>query len=496
LPTDRLATDRLATDTPRQPLVVVGHKSNRQVLLAVDQVAEARGLAAGMSLTHARAMVPDLVACPADPAGDGAALEQLAAWCLRYTPLVAPAPPDGIWIDVTGCTHLFGGERRLLRDLLDRLGDQGLEARVGIADTPGAAWAAARFLASRQDPMAIIPPEAQAAVLAPLPIDALCLPADTVDDLRLLGFETMADLAAVPRAPLVRRLGARVVTRLDQVLGAVAEPITPVVPPDLIQARETFEEPLLDAEPLAAAIDRLTQSVCLALERCGKGAHRLDLLFGRVDSVTLTIRVTTVRPSRDARHLGRMLQERLTRIDPALGVETMCLVATRADALAPTTGALMDGDQAGRPTAELMDRLMNRFADHAVYSLLPIETPIPERSARRVPPHLSPASAALLKGPPRPVRFLVEPSPIQAMALLPDNPPVAFTWRRVRHRIRRAEGPERIAGEWWKREGEMFSIRDYYRVEDESGRRFWLFRRGDGSAAETGDGCWFLHGFF
>ena len=482
--------------SPRHPLVVVAHRDNRQVLCAVDHVAEAQGLAAGMPLTHARAMVPDLVVHPADPAGDAAALDRLAAWCLRYAPLVAPVPPDGIWIDVTGGAHLFGGERRLLRDLLDRLADQGLDARAGIADTPGAAWAAAHFLASRQDKAAIIPPEAQAATLAPLPIEALDLPPETAADLRLLGFETIADMTATPRAPLVRRLGARVVARWDQVRGAAAEPITPLVPPGLIQARETFEEPLLDAEPLGACIDRLTQSVCSALERGGQGARRLDLLFGRVDGVTLTIRVSTVHPSRDARHLGRMLRERLARIDPALGVEVMRLVATRADTLAPVTGALLGRDQAGPPTAELTDRLVNRFADHAVYSLLPIESRIPERSARRVPPHLSPPAAMGLRGPPRPVRFLVEPSPIRAMALLPDCPPVAFTWRRVRHRIRRAEGPERIAGEWWKRDGEILSIRDYYRVEDESGRRFWLFRRGDGSAPETGDGSWFLHGFF
>jgi protein ImuB len=177
-------------------------------------------------------------------------------------------------------------------------------------------------------------------------------------------------------------------------------------------------------------------------------------------------------------------------------VEVMRLVATRTDALAPVTGALLARDQAGPSTAELTDRLVNRFADHAVYSLRPVETHIPERSARRVPPHLSPPAPTWMRGPPRPIRFLAEPSPIQAIALLPDRPPVAFTWRRVRHRVRRAEGPERIAGEWWKRDGEMFSIRDYYRVEDENGRRFWLFRRGDGSAAETGDGSWFLHGFF
>ena len=547
------------------------------VLAAVDVVAAESGLSPGMTLAQARAMVPGLVVCPADPAGDAAALRRLAGWCLRYAPLTAPDVVEGgrsggiwssgIWIDVTGTAHLFGGEVRLLRDLLGRLAEQGLVARAAIADTPGAAWAMARWgtparsaevaptpppplrgrageggkprhglggisphpnpppeggrgrvvitPSSRQPvpsrhlvpprhlpvpPMdaIIIPPGAQTTALASLPLDALRLPRALTDSLRVLGFEQIRDLTAAPRAPLVRRFGPLLVTRLDQAHGAVFEPIIPLVPPDLIQARLAFPEPILTADALSVVIARLTREVCEALEQAGQGARRLDLLFERVDGAIPILRVGTARASRDPRHLARMLDERLERIDPGLGVEAMRLVVLQADPLAqaqavmPNTGR----DAAHQDLGPLVDRLANRLGAASVYRAEAVESDVPERSARRVPP-LSPKPRTTWPADlPRPVRLLDPPQPIEAMALLPDHPPIAFTWRRVRHRVRHADGPERIAGEWWKRDGEMRSVRDYFRVEDEEGRRFWLFRRGDGADPDTGDRRWFLHGFF
>lgn len=530
---------------------------NRLVLAAVDAVAAEGGLSPGMTLAQARAMVPGLVVCPADPAGDAAALRRLAGWCLRYAPLTAPdvaeggrsggGAPDGVWIDVTGTAHLFGGEVRLLRDLLGRLAEQGLTARAAIADTPGAAWAMARWgtpacsaeiaptppppLRGRERVVAapsfmqphpprqpapsrhpipprllptppldaiIIPPGAQTTALAPLPIDALRLPPALTDSLRVLGFERIRDLTAAPRAPLVRRFGPLLLTRLDQAHGAVFEPIIPLVPPDLIQARLAFPEPLLTAEAFSAVIARLTREVCGALEQAGQGARRLDLLFERVDGAIPTLRVGTARASRDPRHLARMLDERLERIDPGLGVEAMRLVVLQADPLAQAQAIMPDTgrDAAQQDLGPLVDRLANRLGAASVYRAEAVESDVPERSARRVAPLSPKPRTAWPADLPRPVRLLDPPQPIEAMALLPDHPPIAFTWRRVRHRVRHADGPERIAGEWWKRDGEMRSVRDYFRVEDEEGRRFWLFRRGDGADPDTGDRRWFLHGFF
>jgi protein ImuB len=410
-------------------------------------------------------------------------LTTLAEWCLRYAPLAAPDPPDGLWIDVTGSTHLHGGETRLLRDLV-----QQLSARAAVADTPAVAHAVARFGGG-----GVVPPGAD--VMADFPIEALRLPADVLANLRLMGFERVGPLAAAARAPLVRRFGAMLALRLDQAVGTVFEPIVPVVPAALIQARLAFVEPLLTADAFSSVIVRLAGMVCGDLERAGLGARRLDLLFERVDGRVQAIRVGTARPNRDTRHLGRMLDERLERVDPGLGVEAMRLVVATADPLGCVQVSSSVVEIASPDLAPLVDRLANRLGEARVYRIAPVESDVPERSVRRVPA-LARAAGGWPADLPRPVRLLNPPQPIDAMALLPDHPPVAFTWRRVRHLVRHADGPERIAGEWWKRDREWASVRDYFRVEDEDGRRFWLFRHGNGSDADTGDMRWFLHGMF
>jgi protein ImuB len=392
-------------------------------------------------------------------------------------------PPDGLWIDVSGGAHLHGGETRLLRDLTGRL-----QARAAVADTPAVAHAVARFGAG-----GVVPPGSD--VMAGFPIAALRLPADMLAALHLLGFERVGPLAAAPRAPLVRRFGPELARRLDQAAGVLFEPIVPVTPAALIQARLGFVEPLLTAEAFSTVIARLVAQVCTDLERAGQGARRLDLRFERVDGSVQALRIGTARPVRDARHLGRMLDERLERIDPGLGVEAMHLIVSVADRLGFMQTASAMVAEPSPDLSPLVDRLANRLDETGIYRIAPVESDVPERSVRRVPP-LARITGTWPPDLPRPVRLLDPPQPIEAMALLPDHPPVAFTWRRVRHRVRHADGPERIAGEWWKRDREWSSVRDYFRVEDEDGRRFWLFRRGNGSDTETGDMRWFLHGFF
>jgi protein ImuB len=377
-----------------------------------------------------------------------------------------------------------------------------------VADTPGAAHAMARFGPTE---VTVVPSGGQETALAKLPLAALRLPADTLDGLRLMGIEQIGALAALPRAPVVRRFGAIVTTRLDQAFGRVAEAIEPEFPPELIQTRLTFVEPLSTPEAFATVIDRLTGSVCATLERSGHGARRLDLLFELVDGSTQAIRIGTARASRDTPHLARLLKERIERIDPGMGVEAMRLVVPRTDVLTPVQAAarLTASDIEEPDIAPLIDRLANRLGSEHVYRVAPVDSDVPERSVRRVPDKAGGMEPAKAGGTcparagrtwpadlPRPVRLLDPPQPVEAMALLPDHPPMAFTWRRVRHRVRRADGPERIAGEWWKRGGETRSVRDYFRVEDEDGHRYWLFRRGDGENGVTGDMRWFLHGFF
>ncbi len=466
------------------PLVTAANR----VLTAVNAVAAGLGLRPGIKLAQAQAVVPRLVVHDADPVGDAAALVRLAEWCLRYAPLTAVDPPDGLWIDVSGSTHLHGGEARLLRDLVQRLNNHGLAASAAVADTPAVAHAVARFGNG-----GVVP--SGTAVIANFPIEALRLPAATLADLRLMGFERIGPLTVAARAPLVRRFGTMLALRLDQVEGKVFEPIVPIMPPTLVQARLTFVEPLLTAEALSYVIARLVDMVCNDLEQAGLGARQLDLLFERVDGSIQAIRVRTALPGHDARHFGRMLDERLEHVDPGLGVEAMRLVVPYTDRLdfVQTTSCLVG--ETSPEIAPLLDRLANRLGETRIYRIAPVESDVPERSVRRLPA-ISRIDGGWPADLPRPIRLLDPPQPIDAIALLPDHPPIAFTWRRVRHRVRHADGPERIAGEWWKRDREWLSVRDYFRVEDDDGRRFWLFRRGNGSDMDTGDMRWFMHGIF
>ncbi|MFL1463752.1 DNA polymerase Y family protein, partial [Roseococcus sp. DSY-14] len=356
---------------------------------------------------------------------------------------------------------------------------------AAVAGTPGAARAVARF---GKD--GVVPPGGEAAALDPLPAAALGIPPGTALALRALGVETVRDLAALPRGPLARRFGAEALLRLDRALGRLPEPVRPWTPPAAIQPRLAFAEPLFTAEALGTALDRLVALACEALEARGLGARRLDLLAERVDGSLQAIRIGTARPSRGRDHLGAMLRARLEQLEPGWGIEAMRL-HVQAEPLAPEQG----GALAAEPDlAALVDRLAARFEGARVFAVRPVESRVPERAARRAPPLAG--SAAWPIGAPRPVRLLHPPEPIEAIAALPDHPPAAFTWRRVRRRVHRADGPERIAGEWWRRDAEWRALRDYWAVEDEAGRRYWLFRRGDGEEAVTGDLSWFLHGVF
>ncbi len=493
-PTDRWRRYQgSATPDSAKPVVTRSHDGRRWVIGAADAVARRLGLRPGLPLTQAQAMQPGLTVIDADPARDAAGLRDLADWCQRYAPLTAADPPDGIRIDSTGADHLQGGEPAMLADLRDRLERGGFAARAAIADTPGTAWALARY---GDRPLATIPPGDSTAALAPLPVAALRLPGEMVAALDRLGFSRIGQLAAAPRAPLARRFGPALLRQLDYARGAAFEPLEPVPPRTLIRQRLTFVEPLSTAEAFATVIERLCRAVCTALERRGEGARRLDLVFERVDGTMQLVAVGTARPVRDAPHLARLLRERIETVDPGLGVEAMTLWVPLAEPASPGQGDALAAQSGSADLAPLIDHLVARFGAAQVYRAAPVESDVPERSVARVA-GLAPATGrSWPQALPRPLRLLTPPQPVQAIALLPDQPPVAFTWRRVRHKVRRADGPERIFGEWWRRDGEMRAVRDYWAVEDEAGDRFWLYRRGDGVAPETGNLAWYLHGIF
>lgn len=454
------------------------------------------GLHPGLTVAHACARVPDLRVVDTDPAADAAGLARLAGWCLqRYSPIVAVDPPAGLFIDVTGAAHLRGGEASLLEDLVTHLERVGIAARAALADTAAAAHAVARFAAT--GPTIVVPSGGSADALAPLPIAALRLPRGVCDELRRLGLERIGQLMAMPRAQLAQRFGALVLLRLDQALGRAAEPIDPLLPAELPAVRRAFAEPIATAEQLQRVIPPLTDALCRQLDDRSLGARRLDLVFHRLDRYPQSLRIGTSQPSRNPRHLARLLAMKLETIDPGCGVEAMTLIASLAEPLVPVQlASAVGGVAAGAHLAELVDRLGNRLGPGRVYRLAPVESDIPERALRRLPA-LAPATGATWPAAlPRPARLLMPPEPVEAVALLPDQPPALFVWRRVRHRVRAADGPERVYGEWWRCEAETALVRDYFRVEDAAGGRFWLFRSSDGFDPAPIAWRWYVHGLF
>ncbi len=492
------------------PRITSLQSGNALIIAAACPAARALGLAPGMAVTQARALVPGLDIRPADPEGDRAALLRLAMLAARrWCPVVMPSGDDGLFLDISGTAHLFGGEARMARRIVALLKRHGFTARVAVADTPGAAWALARYAPQ------ICPPGAHPDALAPLPTAALRLEPRARDVLKRLGIETIGQLAAVPRAPLARRFGSTLIARLDQASGRLAEPLDPVIPPEAIGVVQRFAEPIATAEAIAHWLGVLMPRLVTALAEAGLGARVIDLVADRIDGVPQRLRIGLARPTRDGAHLLRLIVRRIEEIAPGYGIDALALHVRRADPLGaePFAETLED-----RPPdlAPLIDTLANRIGISALWRSVPVESDVPERSVAAAPPLDPPPRAAPKSKPddvrqldrsrplhpwdarwPRPVRLLRRPELLDhVLAELPDQPPKRFTWRGMAHRVVRADGPERILGEWWKRGTERHSVRDYFQVEDDAGQRFWLFRRGDGERGETGDLAWFMHGSF
>lgn len=476
------------------PLVTVEGGSR---LVAVNAPAWAAGLGPGAALAEARSLVPGLRTAPADPAADLRALDALADWCGRYTPWTAVDgfawEGGGLWLDVTGCAHLLGGEDALLDDLTARLRNFGYACRAALAATPGAAWALARF----GDGGVVGKKANLEPLLAPLPVAALRLAPAIVEGLDRLGLRRVADLLRLPRAGLAARFGDAVATRLDQALGRTDEPLSPRRPQPRLSARLAFAEPIGTADDLAAACESLLGDLCRDMEEARLGARRLELSAYRVDGGVSRLAVGTARPVRDAGHLARLFAEKLKDVRAGFGIEVMTLLLAAADPLEASQAALLeDGAAEDEGVDRLLDRLGNRLGFRWVTRLAAYASHIPEKACRAVPVSAPPPPSEDSPASPRPLHLLPWPEPVEALAPLPDDPPVAFTWRRQRHRVVRSEGPERIGGEWWLDDPAVprDDLRDYYRVEDEDGRRFWLFRQGlyrPGAPPR-----WYLHGLF
>jgi len=471
-----------------------------------------------MRLTDARAISPKLITRPDEPERDHAALIRLAHWSTRWGPYVNLEDDEGrradsLWIDVSGVAHLFGGERALLHDIETCLKGLGLTARLGLADTFGAAWALARYAPAKPLHAHIAPQAQTKKALARAPLSALRLSPDIVNLLKRLGLYRIEDLYALPRASLKTRFSSSntaraVLMRLDQALGEIKEPRTPLTEPALYEARRTYPEPLISSEGIETAIQDLTFELTDDLAKRHLGARALSLTIYRTDASTIKINIHQHAPNRNPEHIIRLFHEKLTRYDAGQGIDFIILGAfdcAKLHQMQSDFGAnISNRNEAdiNRRLDCLIDRFENRLGSGTTYYLRPEESHIPER-AQSQPGAASRAISDTPASwpdhtPPRPPLLLNQPEPITVMAEIPEGPPAQFTWRRTIHRITRAEGPERIAPEWWCEIGKKeTSIRDYYRVEDLHGQRYWLFRDGLYDESPTSPTpLWYMHGLF
>jgi protein ImuB len=467
------------------PVAVWAQRGSRRVVLAVSAEAGAAGLRSGQALADAQAILPGVALVPEDPAGDAAALERLALWALRFTPLVGMEGEDGLVLDITGVEHLFGGEDALREEVLGRLARMGLSAVGAVAGMTGTAVALVRTGWS-----GVVAPGDEAAAVAPLSLAALRLEPALLSALQGLGLRDVGSVAAQPRAGLVRRFGAGLARALDEALGRAWRPVSPIRPPAEMRVARDFADPVVTREGIEAALDALLEDLCRALREAGRGARRLVLRTHRLDGEVQDVAIGTGLATRDPGHLARLFRGKLERLEPDCGFERIVLEAPTTDPLTGTQEGLGTAGRAGRreELAQLLDRLSQRLP---VWRLAPRASHWPERAMRRANAFEEVDGFDGWPVRPRPVRLLRRPPFIGAMALLPDAPPSLLRIGREALRVVRAEGPERFEPEWWRDRPDR-RLRDYYRVELASGARLWVCRIG---LAEPGEETrWALHG--
>ena len=489
----------LATEGPHGPVI---HATNRAARLA--------GVQTGVRVVDMRALCPDLRVEYADMRGDQATLEKLVFWARRWCPWTAQ-DGEGLLLDITGAQHLWGGEVAMLAEIEGQLSLAGYSARLAVAPTPGAAWALARYGVVRQVCHDL-------ADLRPLPMAALRLEGETLLLLHRLGLKTIGALADIPRLSLTRRFSrttpaAHPLLRLAQAMGRLTEPLSCPGEPADFRSMVRLSEPIFDPTHFLPA---LVQELCNLLAARDKGCRRLRLTLYRTDGDWFSEGVATSTATRDTRHLCKLFEGKLEQIEPGFGFDLITLEALAVEPLVPAQVLLEGGEDATLALAQLIDRLSARFGARSIMRPAPQESHIPERAQTRgdvltAPPAITtPASVAPLRiagqpavvpprpntpPPDRPIRLLDPAEEIRVLYAVPEGPPAQFVWRRQTHRVTRYEGPERVAPEWWHdRPGTR--LRDYFKVEDEAGRRFWLYREGVHEDGRGGEPRWLLHGIF
>ena len=500
LPADRLRRTAGSDLAPEVPLAFTEKVKGALRLTAVDQAARSMGLEPGMALADARARVPELQAFDHDPSADHGWLERLADGCIRYTPMVSLDPSQGLILDVTGCDHLFGGEVGLVRDVEARMAKLRMKIRLAFGSTAGAAHALARYQS--------LPARDEAAAIRRLPVTALELEPEATQGLLRAGLKTVGELARRPMRVIAARFGSEAVTALRHLLGETSKPIRPRAPIAPIIAERRFAEPVARTEYALEVLGELAAEAARQMEERGEGGRRFEAFFFRSDGLVRPLGVETSRPSRNPALVMRLMGERIETlsdpIDPGFGFDLIRLSVPVTEQLSVTQLRLEGGGAREAEVSALIDRLSTRLGRNRVRQLVAQDTHIPEQMQLELPaveagePCASWPRPEAGEPPLRPLHLFDPPQPIEVVAEVPDGPPHRFRWKQKFHEVRRFEGPERIASEWWKRrDGKVDKAgltRDYYRIEDVRGRRFWVFRHG--LYEEKPDPRWYLHGLF
>ena len=487
-----LTTDWLTLKRPELkavPFVFAAPVRGRMLITSANLPAEEQGIKPGMAAADAKAIVTSLEVVDDIPGQAAKLLTALGDWCIRYTPLIAVDLPDGLILDVTGCTHIWGSERAYLGAIIKILRSKGYDARGAMADTVGAAWAVARF--AKVNP--IIGPGGQAEALLSLPPAALRLEPVILERLQKLGFYTIKSFIGIGRSVLRRRFGDGFLLRLNQALGNEEEPLKLLQPVEPYQERLPCLEPICTATGIEIAIKKLLDSLCRRLAGEGKGLRTAVLKYYRIDGETGAVSIGTNRATHHTGHLFKLFELNIAKIEPALGIELFVLEAQKvedADEVQEILWSSESCDLEDAGLAELLDRVANKVGAGCIRRYLPREHYWPERSVKPAISLREKKITAWRTDRPRPSLMLARPERIEVSAPMPDYPPILFRYKNEVHYIKKADGPERIEQEWWIESGEH---RDYYYVEDAEGRRYWLFRSGHYDAERS---QWFIQGFF
>lgn len=473
---------------PDIAFVLAAPDHGRMVVTAANAIARSQGLITGMSVADARAILPSLQVLDDIPNLSGKLLSAIAEWCIRYTPAVAIDSTSGLILDATGCAHLWGGEEKYLSDITRRLNNFGYDVKLCMADTIGSAWAM-----TRAGKVTIIEPGKHATAILSLPAASLRLETATIERLEKLGLRHVNNFISMPRVSLRRRFGELLLKRIDQALGNEKEWIQTVQPINPYEERLPCIEPIVTATGIGIAIEKLLDTLCRRLHQEGKGLRTAVLSCYRVDGKVIRLSIGTNRPCANPPHLFKLFEIKIESIEPALGIELFTLDASKVEELLPMQEKLWGHTDflAGGELAELLDRIGGKIGVDKIHRYVPDEHYWPERSYKQAISIDEKLQSSWKLNRPRPLQILSPPEFIEVTAPIPDYPPMLFRYRGHLHKIMKADGPERIEQEWWLEDGQH---RDYYTVEDEAGKRYWLFRLGHYDPAKTYK--WFLHGFF